>query len=82
LQTDSGVAGLILRITLAVVMFSHGAQKALGWFSGHGFTGTMKFFTGSGIPAVFALLAIVAARRANLKRNGAMRFFVPRDNYA
>ena len=60
LQTDSSVVGLILRITLAVVIFPHGAQKVLGWFGGHGFKGTMKFFTDSGIPAVFALLAIVA----------------------
>ena len=60
LQTDSGVVGLILRITLAIVIFPHGAQKVLGWFGGHGFRGTMKFFTGSGIPAVFAVLAIAA----------------------
>ena len=60
LQTDSSVVGLILRITLAVVIFPHGAQKVLGWFGGHGFKGTMKFFTDSGIPAVLALLAIVA----------------------
>jgi putative oxidoreductase len=60
LQTDSGIAGLLLRIALALVMFPHGAQKALGWFGGHGFKGTLKYFTGSGIPAVFALLAIAA----------------------
>ena len=60
LQTDSGVVGFILRITLAVVMFPHGAQKVLGWFGGYGFRGTMKYFTDSGIPAVFALLAIAA----------------------
>ena len=60
LQTDSGVVGLILRITLTVVMFPHGAQKVLGWFGGHGFRGTMKFLTSSGIPAIFALLAIAA----------------------
>ena len=50
LQTNSGVAGLLLRITFAVVIFPHGAQKALGWFGGHGFKGTMKYFTNSGIP--------------------------------
>lgn len=60
LQTDSGVAGLILRFTLAAVIFPHGAQKALGWFGGYGFKGTMKYFTGSGIPAGLALLAIAA----------------------
>ena len=60
LQTDNGVVGLILRITLAVVFFPHGAQKVVGWFGGHGFKGTMKYFTDSGIPTVFALLAMAA----------------------
>ncbi|MFT5471533.1 MAG: putative oxidoreductase [Verrucomicrobiales bacterium] len=42
-------------------MFPHGAQKLLGWFGGHGFTGTMNFFTGTmHIPAAFAFLAIMA----------------------
>lgn len=58
LQTESGWLGLVLRLTLAVVIFPHGAQKVLGWFGGHGFKNTLKFFTGSGIPARLALLAI------------------------
>ena len=57
--TDSGIAGLLLRLTLAVVMFPHGAQKALGWFGGQGFAPTITSFTGSGIPPVLALLVIV-----------------------
>jgi putative oxidoreductase len=60
LRTDDDVVGLVLRLTLAVVMFPHGAQKALGWFGGHGFKGTMGYFTSSGIPTVFGLLAIAA----------------------
>ena len=59
-QTDGGVVGLILRITLAVVIFPHGAQKVLGWFGGPGFKGSMKHFTDSGIPTLFALLALAA----------------------
>ena len=58
-DTNSGIAGLLLRLTLAVVMFPHGAQKALGWFGGQGFTPTLAFFTKSGIPPVLALLVIV-----------------------
>jgi putative oxidoreductase len=60
MQTDGAVFGLILRLILAVVIFPHGAQKALGWFGGHGFKGTMKYFTNSGIPTGSALLAIAA----------------------
>lgn len=51
----------ILRLTMGVVFFAHGAQKALGWFGGYGFSGTMGFFTQQmHIPAVFAFLAICA----------------------
>ena len=31
-QTDGSIVPLVLRLTLAVVMFPHGAQKTLGWF--------------------------------------------------
>lgn len=56
---DKGL--LFLRLTLGLVMFPHGAQKALGWFGGYGFEGTMGFLTGQmGIPALFAFLAIAA----------------------
>ncbi len=60
LKTDDDLTGLILRLLLGIVFFPHGAQKLLGWFGGYGFTGTMGFFTGSGIPWVFAFLAIAA----------------------
>lgn len=44
-----------LRWTLALVLFPHGAQKALGWFGGYGYSGTMGFLTGQvGLPAVLA----------------------------
>jgi putative oxidoreductase len=59
--TDDSTATSILRLTLGVVFFAHGAQKMLGWFGGFGFTGTMGFFTGMmHIPAPLALLAIAA----------------------
>ena len=60
LQTDGSLALFVLRLTLAVVIFPHGAQKVLGWFGGHGFKATMAYFTKSGIPAVVGLLVIMA----------------------
>jgi len=61
IATNNDAAITILRLVLGVVFFAHGAQKALGWFGGYGFTGTMGFFTGMmHIPAVFAFLAIAA----------------------
>lgn len=60
-KTNSSFGPLIARLVLGFTMFPHGAQKVLGWFGGHGFTGTMQFFTGMmHIPALFAFLAIAA----------------------
>ena len=60
-KTNSGIAPLIARLALGLIMFPHGAQKVLGWFDGYGFSGTMGFFTGMmHIPVLFAFLAIVA----------------------
>ena len=61
LQTDNDTATMILRVLLGVVFFPHGMQKLFGWFGGYGFSGTFGFFTGSmGVPALFAVLAILA----------------------
>lgn len=58
-RTSGLTVPLILRLTLALVFFPHGAQKVLGWFGGYGFEGTMGFFTGKmGLPYAIALLPI------------------------
>lgn len=61
LSTDPGNRILLAqRLVLAAVMLPHGAQKLLGAFGGHGFEGTMGYFTGTlGIPAPVALLVIL-----------------------
>lgn len=59
-QTDDHWTGLILRITVGIVIFAHGAQKLLGWFGGNGFSGTMGFFTGvMHLPWLVAFLVII-----------------------
>lgn len=59
-QTEDRWAPFILRIMLALVIFSHGAQKLLGWFGGNGFEGTMGFFTQQmGLPWIIAFLVIM-----------------------
>jgi len=59
IRTDNDIAPLILRLTLALVFFPHGAQKVLGWWGGNGFSGTMGFFTEGGMPWIIAFLVIM-----------------------
>jgi putative oxidoreductase len=59
LATDASWSPLALRAALAVVMFPHGAQKALGWWGGYGLEGTLGFFTQQvGLPYALALFVI------------------------
>ncbi|MFN8653893.1 MAG: DoxX family protein [Gemmatimonadales bacterium] len=59
-QTENSIAPLIARLSLALVLFPHGAQHLLGWFGGYGFKGTLGWMTGTaGFPAPLAALAIV-----------------------
>jgi len=58
--THGDVVPLVLRLTLAVVMFPHGAQKALGWFGGSGLRGTLDFLRKSGVSSPVAALTIMA----------------------
>ena len=52
---DPSLSLFTLRLTLALVLFPHGAQKLLGWFGGYGWSGTMGFLTESvGLPTALA----------------------------
>jgi len=60
IKTNHSHVLAVIRIVLGIVFFAHGAQKALGWFGGAGFSATMTGFESRGIPAVLAFLAIMA----------------------
>jgi len=60
LSTHDSLTGLVLRVTLGLVMFPHGAQKLFGAFGGHGFSGSMAFLTGgAGLPWIVAFIVIL-----------------------
>lgn len=59
-QTDNTTGFMFLRLSLGIVMFFHGAQKALGWFGGPGLEKTIQIFTTSyHFPTAVAVLIIV-----------------------
>ena len=60
LETSDNLAPVLARLTLALVIFPHGAQHVLGWFGGYGFQGTLGWMTDTlGFPAPFAVLALL-----------------------
>ena len=50
---------VILRVTLGLILFLHGAQKALGAFGGAGWSATVAGMGRGGIPALVAHLVII-----------------------
>ncbi len=60
MQTENQLPGFILRLTLAIVIFPHGAQMAFGWFGGFGFSATMIYLTQTeNLPWLVSLLVIL-----------------------
>lgn len=60
IATTDDYIPLIARLVLGLVILPHGLQKAFGLFGGYGFEGTVGYMTSTGIPFVFAVLAITA----------------------
>lgn len=48
------------RLALGAVVLPHGMQKVLGVFGGYGFSGTLHGLESMGLPALIALLVILA----------------------
>ena len=67
IDTPADLGAAIARVALALVIFPHGAQHALGWFGGYGFAGTHAWMTKTlGFPAPLAALAITTELLAPL----------------
>ena len=58
-STTNDWTGLVIRLSVGLVLFPHGAQQMLGIFGGYGFTGTMAFLTDTmHLPWLIAFLVI------------------------
>jgi len=60
LRTDDDVSALVMRLTLALVFFPHGAQKVLGWWGGPGASATIQGLAKMGLPPVVTVLLMAA----------------------
>ena len=60
LSTNADYGTFIARVTVGAILVPHGFQHALGLLGGYGFSGTLKWMTGTlGFPAPLAAIAIV-----------------------
>ncbi len=60
IQAKPDVSTFIIRVTLAIVIFPHGAQKLFGWFGGHGPSWTIEmWYKWWEMPAVITVLVIL-----------------------
>jgi len=60
LSTENDPAALVMRLTLALVFFPHGAQKVLGWWGGYGASATIQGFAKLGLPPAVTVLVMAA----------------------
>ncbi|MEQ5837484.1 DoxX family protein [Marinobacter sp. NFXS9] len=49
LQSNAGVAALILRVPVGLTLAAHGSQKLFGWFGGYGLEGTGQWMASIGL---------------------------------
>jgi putative oxidoreductase len=59
LSTQAGLAALILRIPVGIILIAHGAQKLFGWFGGYGLEGTGQWMASIGLEPGY-LMALMA----------------------
>lgn len=59
LSSNAGVAALILRVPVGLILAAHGAQKLFGWFGGYGLDGTGQWLASIGLGPGY-LMALLA----------------------
>ncbi|KFZ37294.1 DoxD-like family protein [Shewanella mangrovi] len=57
--TNAGVASLVLRVPVGIILAAHGSQKLFGWFGGYGLEGTGQWMASLGMTPGY-LMALLA----------------------
>lgn len=58
-ESNAGLAGLILRAPIGLILAAHGAQKLFAWFGGYGLEGTGQWMASMGMTPGY-LMALLA----------------------
>lgn len=58
-QSEAGLAALVLRVPVGLILAAHGAQKLFGWFGGNGLAGTAQWLSSMGMEPGL-LMAVLA----------------------
>ncbi len=58
-ESKAGLAGLILRAPIGLILAAHGAQKLFAWFGGYGLEGTGQWMASMGMTPGY-LMALLA----------------------
>lgn len=59
LSSNAGIAALVLRVPVGLILAAHGAQKLFAWFGGYGLEGTGQWMASIGITPGF-IMALLA----------------------
>ena len=59
LQSNAGLAALVLRVPVGIILAAHGVQKLFGWFGGYGLEGTGQWMASIGLEPGY-LMALMA----------------------
>lgn len=59
LVSDAGLAAIVLRIPIGLILAAHGSQKLFAWFGGYGLEGTGQWMASVGLAPGF-LMALLA----------------------
>ncbi len=58
-QSDAGMAALVLRVPIGIILMAHGSQKLFGWLGGYGLEGTGQWMASIGLEPGY-LMALLA----------------------